>query len=257
MNTPVNPRTAARAVLAFYADSGIETLLADAPADRTAQTQTPTTESATVTPLPSAAPTAPASATPVGQEIAAQATTLEELKSAVEGWRELAIARTATRTVFADGIPSAPVMVVGEAPGAEEDRTGLPFVGEDGQLLDRILAAAGLSRRENAYLTNAVYWRPPGSRPPSPAELAACAPILARHVALAQPNILIACGKVAAQALIGGEAPLGRMRGRWHEFGGVPVRATHHPAYLLSTPEQKRAVWADMLAVMERLRGLD
>jgi DNA polymerase len=148
-------------------------------------------------------------------------------------------------------------MFVGEAPGAEEDRIGEPFVGRAGKLLDRILEAAGL-RREQVYITNAVLCRPPGNRTPTRRELRTCGVYLSAHVELIAPSIIVAMGSTAAQAFIGPEARITRLRGQWHEYRGIPLMPTFHPAALLRDPGKKRLVWADFKALRQRfdeLRG--
>jgi DNA polymerase len=190
--------------------------------------------------------------------MAAAAGTLEQLRAAVAGFEECALKRTATNLVFADGNPEAPIMFIGEAPGAEEDLRGLPFVGKAGQLLDRMLAAIGLSR-DSAYITNILFWRPPGNRQPTSGEIAACLPFVERHVELVSPEILVLLGGVAAKALLARSEGIMRLRGRWFEHSTpglarpVPAMATFHPAYLLRSPGQKRAAWHDLLAIRDRL----
>ncbi len=160
--------------------------------------------------------------------------------------------------VFGVGDPEARLMFVGEGPGADEDRLGEPFVGRAGQLLDRILAAMGLDRRGGGvYIANVVKCRPPGNRDPQPDEQAACLPFLAAQVAIVRPEAIVALGRVALLALTGGGVTsLGRVRGRWLDWNGIPLMPTYHPAYLLRTPSGKRAVWDDMQKVMARL-GLE
>ena len=196
-----------------------------------------------------------------GHALAAGAETLEALRAAVAAFDECALKRTATNLVFADGNPEAPIMFVGEAPGAEEDMRGLPFVGKAGQLLDRMLAAIGLSR-ETAYITNILFWRPPGNRQPTSGEIAACLPFVERHIELVSPEILVLLGGTAAKTLLARSDGIMRLRGRWFEYSTpglarpVPAMATFHPAYLLRSPGQKRAAWQDMLAIRDRLAGL-
>lgn len=196
-----------------------------------------------------------------GHALAAGAETLEALRGAVAAFDECALKRTATNLVFADGNPEAPIMFVGEAPGAEEDMRGLPFVGKAGQLLDRMLAAIGLSR-ETAYITNILFWRPPGNRQPTSSEIAACLPFVERHIELVSPEILVLLGGTAAKTLLARSDGIMRLRGRWFEYSTpglarpVPAMATFHPAYLLRSPGQKRAAWQDMLAIRDRLAGL-
>jgi uracil-DNA glycosylase len=169
--------------------------------------------------------------------------------------------RTATNTVFADGNPAALVMIIGEGPGADEDRIGRPFVGRAGQLLDRMLAAIGLDR-QGVHITNVVYWRPPGNRTPTTAEIASCLPFVLRHIALVHPKLLVLAGATAASALLPGGQGITRLRGRWFdlEIPGlaepVPTLPMFHPSFLLRTPERKREAWRDLLALRARLDEL-
>ena len=193
--------------------------------------------------------------------LAAGATTIEELAALVAGFDGCALKRTATNTVFIDGNPAAPVMIIGEAPGAEEDRLGKPFVGRAGQLLDRMLAAIGLDRTM-VQITNVIYWRPPGNRKPTSAEIAACLPFVLRHIALARPAALVLAGGTAASALLPTTDGITRLRGRWFELvvpgldEPVPTLPMFHPAFLLRTPERKRDAWRDLLALKARLDGI-
>jgi DNA polymerase len=167
---------------------------------------------------------------------------------------------TANRTVFADGNPEARLMIVGEAPGAEEDRQGLPFVGPAGQLLDRMLASIGLDRG-SAYITNVVYWRPPGNRNPTGAEIATCLPFLVRHIELVAPAVLALAGGTAAKALLATTEGIMKLRGRWFTYESpglarpIPVRAIFHPAFLLRSQGQKREAWRDLIAIRKRLEA--
>jgi DNA polymerase len=207
----------------------------------------------------------PASAHPArhtAHALAAAAENLQQLRAAVASFEECALKRTATNLVFADGNPEAPIMLVGEAPGAEEDLRGLPFVGKAGQLLDRMLAAIGLSR-ESAYITNILFWRPPGNRQPTSGEIAACLPFVERHIELVSPDILVFLGGTAAKTLLARNEGIMRLRGRWFDYSTpglgrpVPAIATFHPAYLLRSPGQKRAAWHDLLAIKDRLNLLN
>ncbi|MFZ0692949.1 MAG: uracil-DNA glycosylase [Alphaproteobacteria bacterium] len=190
--------------------------------------------------------------------LAASANTLDDLRAAVSRFDECALKRTATNTVFADGNPKAPLMFVGEAPGADEDLRGLPFVGKAGQLLDRMLAAIGLNR-EHAYITNILFWRPPGNRQPTSGEIAACLPFVERHIELVSPEVLVLLGGTAAKTLLARSEGIMRLRGRWFNYSTpglarpVPALATFHPAYLLRSPGQKRQAWQDFLALKDRL----
>ena len=152
-----------------------------------------------------------------------------------------------TQTVFGVGDPHADWLFIGEAPGAEEDRRGEPFVGRAGQLLDNMLAALGLARGANVYIANILKCRPPGNRDPAAAEAAACRPFLDRQIALVAPRVVVALGRVAAQALLNTDAPLGRLRGEDHAYGGIPLVVTYHPAYLLRSPADKAKAWTDLL----------
>src|SRR5579862_6471722 len=190
--------------------------------------------------------------------LAAGAETIEALGALVAAFDGCALKRTATSTVFIDGNPAARVMIVGEAPGAEEDRTGRPFVGRAGQLLDRMLAAIGLDRN-GVQITNVIYWRPPGNRKPTSAEIAACLPFVLRHIALARPHVLVLAGGTAASALLPTSDGITRLRGRWFELAvpgleaPVPTLPMFHPAFLLRDPARKREAWRDLLALKARL----
>ena len=153
---------------------------------------------------------------------------------------------TRTQGVFGVGPERADWLVVGEAPGAEEDRRGEPFVGAAGQLLDAMLKAIGLDRASNVYIANVLKSRPPGNRDPKPEEVSACLPYLKRQVALLQPKIMLAVGRIAAQSLLRTDAPLGRLRSQVHKFGSIPLVVTYHPAYLLRSPAEKRKAWEDL-----------
>jgi DNA polymerase len=194
------------------------------------------------------------------EEAAAKVHNLSELYTAIAQFDGCALKQTAMNTVFADGTPGAPVMLIGEAPGADEDRLGKPFVGLSGQLLDKILQTIGLSRAENAYITNAVPWRPPGNRTPTPAEIAVCLPFLWRHIQLAQPKLIVLVGGTSAKAILGTQDGIMKLRRRWHTISvgdrDIPTLATFHPAYLLRSPSQKREVWQDMLLVQEKLSAV-
>lgn len=201
--------------------------------------------------------------------LAASCRTLEDLHAAIAGFEGLAIRKTATNMVFADGNPAARVMLVGEAPGADEDKQGRPFVGVSGQLLDKILKSIGLARTgdtpENAvYISNILNWRPPGNRTPSPAEIDISLPFIERHIALVKPKVLVLCGGVSAKGLLGSGDSISKLRGRFHDYrpvtdgvsentSPIPAIATYHPAYLLRTPSQKALVWQDMLLLKARL----
>ncbi|KPH80437.1 uracil-DNA glycosylase [Bosea vaviloviae] len=203
-----------------------------------------------------AAATAPDDAAISAKVLAAEAATLNDLKEALARFEGCALKATAKNLVFADGNPEARVMIVGEAPGADEDRVGLPFVGRSGQLLDRMLAAIGLNRQSDVYIANLLPWRPPGNRTPTPQEVSICLPFIQRQIQLADPDILVCVGGPSAQGLLGLTGILAS-RGKWLEYdtGARRIRAmaTLHPAYLLRQPLQKRLAWRDMRALKAAL----
>jgi uracil-DNA glycosylase len=193
--------------------------------------------------------------------LAAGAESIETLAALVAAFDGCPLKRTATSTVFIDGNPAAPVLIVGEAPGADEDRIGRPFVGRAGQLLDRMLAAIGLDRT-GVQITNVIYWRPPGNRKPTAAETAACLPFVLRHIALARPKVLVLAGGTAAGTLLPVTDGITRLRGRWFELAvpgldaPVPTLPMFHPAFLLRAPEKKREAWRDLLALKAKLDSI-
>jgi DNA polymerase len=201
--------------------------------------------------------TAPIAATAALAEAAA---TLEDLRTAIAAFDGLDVKHTATRLVFADGNPAARVMIVGEAPGSDEDRQGKPFVGVSGQLLDKMLAAIGLTR-ETVYITNVLNWRPPGNRKPTPQEVALSLPFLHRHIELIDPKLILLVGDSAAKALTGRSEGITRLRGRWLEIrleNGKTYRAmpTFHPSFLLRAPAQKREAWHDFLSLANEVKQI-
>ena len=189
-----------------------------------------------------------AAAAPPPADPAATAALWQALRAEVRSCTRSALSGTRTQGVFGVGPERCDWLVIGEAPGAEEDRRGEPFVGVAGQLLDKMLAAIGLDRKTNVYIANVLKSRPPNNRDPKPEEVAACLPYLARQIALLKPRILLAVGRIAAQNLLNTQAPLGRLRGQVHHFGelNVPLVVTYHPAYLLRTPADKRKAWDDL-----------
>lgn len=189
------------------------------------------------------------------RKAAAGAQTLGELRTAIERFGGCPLKAAAKNTVVCDGSFDADVMIVGEAPGGEEDTQGLPFVGRAGKLLDKMLATIGLSRQSNVYITNLIYWRPPGNRDPSPAEMQVCAPFLSRQIELKAPKLLLTAGKFATQAMLGTEDGIMRLRGRKLRFtqeglaAPIPCIPLLHPAYLLRRPEDKAKAWDDLRTI--------
>jgi uracil-DNA glycosylase len=288
---PSSPPENALDILAFHREAGVDIALENAPVDRFAesvsqgeQSRDPggreavapnpprTTENRSVGagsrgsgfafredgPKNSVAPVPPDAAALAAREAAKSAKTLDELRESLSRFEGCALKNTAKNLVFADGNPKARVMFVGEAPGADEDREGLPFVGRSGKLLDRMMAAIGLDRT-SAYIANIVPWRPPGNRTPTPQESAICLPFIRRQIELADPDILICLGKPSMQTLLGINDGIKASRGRWREYDTgkrvIKAMATFHPAYLLRTPGEKKFVWRDMLALKKALAG--
>lgn len=280
--THPRPDPQAKALIDFWADAGVldeeevEALYAQAPAAPGAASAARPASRNETRPAASSGQSAGRSAsqsigrTPGGRpeprrlagnpiaearKLAAAAMSLEELKRIVEGFDGCPLKQAARNTVVFDGQVSAPVMIIGEAPGGEEDAAGLPFVGRAGKLLDRMLAAVGLSRKENVYITNCVYWRPPGNRDPSPTEIQICAPFLARQIELKAPKLLLTAGKFATQAMLGTEDGIMRLRGRKLSFrqdglpAPIPCIPMLHPAYLLRRPADKSKAWDDLLTI--------
>ena len=179
-----------------------------------------------------------------------------ELKQAVPACTACGLHKTRTQTVFGVGDEQADWMFIGEAPGADEDRLGEPFVGQAGKLLDNMLAAIGLSREENVYICNVLKCRPPGNRNPGPEEVASCSPHLLKQIALIQPKLIIAMGRFAAQTLLNSDASIASMRGKLHRYAGVPLIVTYHPAYLLRTLPDKAKAWEDLVFARKTMAGL-
>ena len=225
----------------------------DTPPHAVAETQTPLAKPVT----PAAPPMAEEDAVAAATALAAKAETLDDLQSAMADFDGCALKATAKNLVFSDGQRRAKIMIVGEAPGGDEDRQGKPFVGRAGQLLDQMLASIGLSRDENVYITNVVPWRPPGNRTPSLDEIALCKPFITRHIELIQPDILLLFGNISNKTLLGTATGITKLRGQWqaYENGGLTIKALPllHPAYILRRPETKVDMWADLCALKKDL----
>jgi DNA polymerase len=262
MLSPPSPRDAA-ALLTWYEAMGVDIALEETPVDRLAM-RVPIAERklpAAVgppAPIPSAAVAPSGDVARAASAIAANAATLDQLRDALAGFEGCNLRLTATRLVFADGTPGSRVMLVGEAPGRDEDIQGLPFVGRSGQLLDRMLAAIGLDRR-TVYIANVVPWRPPGNRRPTPQETAICRPFIERQIALSDPDFLILLGGAAASELLNTPEGILKIRGRWRDYDTgrrrIRAMATLHPAYLLRQPLHKRLAWRDFLTLKAALQG--
>lgn len=274
----MNNQNALAAALQWHIDMGADEALLEDPFDRTVATEvaTPDPVISEISPIPQPMPEQDIGPLRGVSELrdeavrlAKEAQTLEELRQAIADYEGLSIKKTSTNLVFSDGNPKAPIMVVGEAPGADEDRMGKPFVGVSGQLLDRILACIDIDRNEedpakSVYISNILNWRPPGNRTPNPAEIDLSLPFIERHIELINPKILIFAGGVSAKGLLNTESGISRLRGKFQDYksltlGGsqtIPALATYHPAYLLRTPSQKKLVWQDVLMVQAKRREL-
>lgn len=261
-------------LLRFYAEAGVDEALEDIPADRFTETaasqaaQTPARRPppppAHVLPAATARQPAPAIALPdeaqaaKARELARQARTLAELREILEGFDGCNLKFTAKQLAFSDGNSQASLMLVGEAPGRDEDIQGKPFVGRSGQLLDRILAAIGIQRAHGAYIANVIPWRPPGNRTPTPLEVEICRPFIERHIELVNPKVLVTLGGPSAKTLLNASEGMLKLRGRWRTHttaSGMEIATmpTLHPAYLLRNPAHKKLVWRDFLEIRAKL----
>ncbi|HUB63963.1 MAG TPA: uracil-DNA glycosylase [Methylocella sp.] len=260
-------------ILRWYAEMGVDIAVDETPHDRFAESRisaTPQTRTETSGAAPPAVEAraratryAPALAAGVieatAQDSAAAAKSLSDLRESLSRFEGCGLKATATNLVFGDGNPRADIMLIGEAPGADEDRQGVPFVGRAGQLLDKMLASIGLDRSK-VYIANVVPWRPPGNRTPTPLETSACLPFTRRQIELVDPKILVCLGTAAAQTLLGAKDGIMRLRGRWfaYQAGGKEIRAIAmlHPAYLLRQPAQKKLAWQDLRALAKEMNRL-
>ncbi|MBN8530167.1 MAG: uracil-DNA glycosylase [Caulobacterales bacterium] len=259
-----DPR-ALESLLAFWRDAGVDACYAEAPVDHTRVKPTPSLK-AVAKVSAAAVPTSPAAdigeALDEARRLAAGAATLQDLAGAVAAFEGCPLrGMGATQAVFGRGDPDAPVLIIGEGPGADEDRLGQPFVGKAGQLLDRMLEAAGLTGR--VFITNTVFWRPPGNRTPNPQEQAVCAPFVERAFAILRPKVVLLVGAAATKSVLQTDEGIMRVRGQWRDWrlaeGAVsaPVMPTLHPAYLLRQPLAKRQAWADILSLAARLDAVE
>jgi DNA polymerase len=256
---PVADKKAALAMLDWYQAMGVDEAIGEEPVDCFAAARLkPASRPAPEVKMASGpVRIAPRSARPAStRDVGAEVSTLRELEALVAGFEGCSLRRTAKSLCFARGSAEARIMLIGEAPGRDEDLQGKPFVGRAGQLLDRMLAAIGLSE-EHVYITNTVYWRPPGNRTPTPEEIEACAPFLTRQIELLSPSVLVLLGGAAAKTILGVSEGIMRLRGKWLTYPcagrDLPALATLHPAYLLRKPEQKRYAWRDLLMLRAAL----
>lgn len=266
------PTPSASAVLRFYADAGVDETLGSAPVDRFSmppaaapaaaerprRTAGPAGPDAAASRASSPPPKAEISAEATAQALARNAGDLDALRAAMATFDDCPLKATAKHLVFGDGNPAADLMLIGEAPGADEDRQGRPFVGVSGQLLDKMLASIGLDR-SRVYITNILAWRPPGNRKPTPAETTMCLPFIRRHIELVDPKLLVFVGGTSAATLLGRSEGITRLRGRWLQYPldgrSIDAMAIFHPAYLLRQPALKRDAWRDLLLIRERLQA--
>ena len=242
----------ALATLRWQIELGADECISDAPVDRYALEVATPKPKAQPAPAPSAIEAPQVDVVAVAQAAANAAQDLEGLREALNAYPHCDLRKGARNLVFSDGVPGSRVMIVGEAPGRDEDREGKPFVGRAGHLLDKMLNAIDLSRENNVYITNVLPWRPPQNRDPRPEEIAMMRPFLERHIALAKPDFLTIMGNSSCQALLG-KRGITRLRGNWADAAGIPALPMFHPAYLLRNPAAKREAWADLLSLKARL----
>lgn len=252
----------AKALLDWQVELGADEAIGDVPVNRYGlgdQAQPARMRAESPAPMADVPPTG-ADAPALARQLADSSRDLAALAAAMQAFDLCDLKRGARKFVFADGIPAARVMIVGEAPGREEDLEGRPFVGQAGQMLDRMLATIDLSRTHpdpgrTVYITNVLPWRPPSNRTPEAAEIAMFLPFLERHIALVQPDLIVLMGNTPCKALLGREG-ITRLRGQWVDVMGRPALPMFHPAYLLRNPAAKREAWADLLALKARLTGM-
>ncbi len=255
----------AKELLHWYLDAGVDETISDKSVDRFRAPEAPKQAVPPPQPPPAEPREAPGGANgevTAAVRLAQAADTVDELRDALASFDGCALKKTATNLVFTDGNPEAPILFIGEGPGAEEDRQGLPFVGPSGRLLDRMLASIGLER-SGVLISNTVFWRPPGNRTPTSHETAVCLPFVERLIEMVDPKVLVALGGPAATALLAQTDGVGRLRGRWFSYStpGLPrpieATALYHPAYLLRSPGQKRLTWRDLLEIKKKLLARD
>ena len=280
-------RQALKAALEWYVENGADEAIGDEPIDRFAaakaqadksvadiiRAENPAAETKSVAaPSTQNAPLGASDARAEAMKVVQAAQSLEELEAAIAAFEGIGLKKTASNMVFADGNPKASIMYIGDAPAADDDRAGKPFVGVDGRFLDVMFKAIDIARgaeeaEKSLYLTNILNWRPPGGRSPAPGEIEASLPFIERHIQFAAPKILVFGGAIAAKALLGRNEGLSKLRKRWHDYtpqceelrdgaAAIPAIVTFAPSYLLNTPAQKRGAWADLLMIKTRLNAI-
>ena len=251
-------------LLQWYADVGADEATGDAEQNRL-RVPEKTPEKSTILPISQVRKMDKAELAPVigaieamkeAAALAAAAKTVAELRAAVENFSGLALKRTATQIVFGDGNPESRIMVIGDAPGTDEDRAGIPFAGANGQLLDKMLGAIGLTRSENVYITTILNWRTPGNRAPSKEEIDISLPFIRRHIELVSPAMIVLVGGAAAKILLESKEPISRLRGKWLDYAGTPATVLYHPEYLMQSPAQKKTAWEDLQMIEAKLKEL-
>ena len=272
----INNNRQALEILTWYRDAGVDEAVSDYSSDSFAKNETSAATAKAVKATPPARPSlghkpkpparAPQASSVLeagetandARSLAQSATTLEDLKAALERFEGCGLKATATNLVFGDGAADARIMFIGDSPGSDEDIQGLPFVGRSGQLFDRMLAAIGLNR-QNAYITNVIPWRPPGNRTSTPHETAVCRPFIDRQIELVSPEVIVLLGGFSAKEMLDATTGIKLLRGKWTKFKGkdtqFPALPTLHPEFLLRQPAQKRLAWNDLLMIRQFLDG--
>lgn len=262
-----NHELSAAELLQWYVDCGVdETITADPVnqfmiVEKTVQSQSVTSKPSHINqPAPSGPLASNSELIEKAEKLAAGCDNLQALNAAILDFEGCSLKKTAANTVFCDGNPDSDIMLIGEAPGADEDRIGKPFVGQAGQLLDRMFEAIELTRENDFYITNVLPWRPPGNRKPTDQECDMCLPFLRRHIELFNPKLIVLIGGTSATALLSTKTGITRLRGKWHEHSvgetKIPLLPIFHPAYLLRQPQFKKQTWQDLQAIREKLGSL-
>lgn len=263
-NTGHIENTDMASLLRWYVDSGVDETIGDETLDWFAlsekRTQKPRTKNLSATGQKAATMVSVDQIAAEAEQLAASCNSLDELNTAIKNFDGCRLKKTATHTVFCDGNPDSSIMVIGEAPGVDEDRQGKPFLGISGQLLDKMFAAIDLSRGKNLYMANILPWRPPGNRTPTAEEITICLPFIKRHIALFDPKLIILLGGISANSLLGSTVGITRLRGKWADYNLkdniIPVRPLFHPDYLLRQPKAKGDTWRDLLEIKARIKDL-